>query len=423
MSAHNREEAIRAAHVGKTALERGDASKAIRFLEKSINMYPTTEAQTLLRKAQSGEGIRQRPKTSPKQTARKSPTVPQQQDTRPYTPQQLAEVKKVIACKDLYEMLGVSKDADPSAIKKAYRKKAIKLHPDKNSAPKADEAFKEINRAYSVLSDADKKANYDQFGETSDNPAAQYRRQYQGQEFDAADIFREVFGAGFAPGGGVRMNFGQGGGMFRQQRGRQAENNQAPTNLMSLLPLLLLLMMSLGNFFSDLGTSPDFSLSRDSTYNTERFTSSSYSIPDIPYYVPRQFNTKLGLNPRLIGEIEKLVSHQHFKSMESKCLHYSRGRRSADSFQAFPRKTCAGSTPRTVPHTNTKIAATRNFCATECLRNFHSCQAFVVSLGAQNKMLCQIYSSCSQIDDGGAKTELWINACEEVKRLRAYSRY
>ena len=66
--------------------------------------------------------------------------------------------------KDLYEILGVDKNATDDQIKKAFRKKAREYHPDVNKDPDAEERFKEINEAYDVLSDSQKRAQYDRFG-------------------------------------------------------------------------------------------------------------------------------------------------------------------------------------------------------------------------------------------------------------------
>jgi DnaJ-class molecular chaperone len=74
--------------------------------------------------------------------------------------------------RDYYEILGVDKKASTSEIKSAYRKMALKYHPDKNKASDAEEKFKEINESYQVLSDSEKKKAYDQFGHAAFDPAS-----------------------------------------------------------------------------------------------------------------------------------------------------------------------------------------------------------------------------------------------------------
>jgi molecular chaperone DnaJ len=78
--------------------------------------------------------------------------------------------------RDYYEVLGVAKDADDAAIKKAYREIAKKYHPDINPSAEAAEIFKEASEAYSVLSDKEKRAQYDQFGHAAFDGSGGYGR-------------------------------------------------------------------------------------------------------------------------------------------------------------------------------------------------------------------------------------------------------
>ncbi len=72
--------------------------------------------------------------------------------------------------RDYYDILGVSKDASAEELKKAYRKQALQWHPDRNKSPEAEKKFKEINEAYEVLSDSEKRSAYDQFGHAAFAP-------------------------------------------------------------------------------------------------------------------------------------------------------------------------------------------------------------------------------------------------------------
>src|SRR5512138_2579454 len=102
--------------------------------------------------------------------------------------------------RDYYEVLGVNRDASEDEIKKAYRKLAMKWHPDRNpDNPKAEEHFKEAKEAYEILSDANKRAAHDHFGRAGGGPQAA-----GGGMGGFGDIFSDIFGEIFGGGRGGR---------------------------------------------------------------------------------------------------------------------------------------------------------------------------------------------------------------------------
>lgn len=124
-----------------------------------------------------------------------------------------------MASKDYYQVLGLGKDASLDEIKRAFRKLAVKFHPDKNPGSKeAEDKFKEINEAYAVLSDPEKKAQYDRFGSTGFHQRYSQEDIFRG--FDVGDIFKDmgygtedifsrIFGGGFHQRRGFRYNTGR----------------------------------------------------------------------------------------------------------------------------------------------------------------------------------------------------------------------
>ena len=87
-----------------------------------------------------------------------------EEQNKPYTAEDAKIVREVLNAKDYYVMMGVQRNFSDADLKKAYKKKALKLHPDRNNAPKAKDAFQKINAAMECLSDPEKKRVYDQVG-------------------------------------------------------------------------------------------------------------------------------------------------------------------------------------------------------------------------------------------------------------------
>ena len=105
--------------------------------------------------------------------------------------------------KDYYEVLGVSRNASDQEIKSAYRKLALQYHPDRNPGnQEAEEQFKEAAEAYSILSDAQKRANYDRFGHAGVGAASGFGGFDPNVFSDFSDILGDIFGFGDSFGGG-----------------------------------------------------------------------------------------------------------------------------------------------------------------------------------------------------------------------------
>lgn len=145
-------------------------------------------------------------------TADASSTTPSNDDiAKDYTIEQLELCRRIKRCKDYYEVLNVTKEATDTEIKKSYKKLALQLHPDKNRAPGAVEAFKTLGNAAGVLTDTEKRKNYDLYGvegrksinrhQYHDNH--EYEHAYRGassgfeSDFTAEELFDMFFGNGF----------------------------------------------------------------------------------------------------------------------------------------------------------------------------------------------------------------------------------
>ncbi|KIY98031.1 putative J domain-containing protein [Monoraphidium neglectum] len=256
------------------------------------------------------------------------------------TPEQRQLVAQILKAKDYYETLELAKGADDDEIKRAYRKLALKLHPDKNKAPKAEEAFKAVSRAFSCLSDADKRAHYDRTGYESRDAAATANAGrggaartrsgpfgpmgggafYGEADIDPEEIFNMFFGAGaFGPHRVYRSHFGN--PQFAQRRARtgappspQEQQRGAMLGLLQLLPVLLLVFMTLFSGSAD----PAYSLQRDAKYTQGLATTRL----QVPYYVKHvgEFEAKYGgTGTHGRTALERQVESEYYEGTHLRC--------------------------------------------------------------------------------------------------------
>ncbi|NXG09765.1 DJB12 protein, partial [Sakesphorus luctuosus] len=208
----NRDEAERCIGIALAAAKANQPDKARRFLEKAQRLYPSQRVRVLLeslnKNEQSPNGQSQSRESTNAQFRKTSGDFTSAngeaggEAPKGYTQDQVDAVKRVKQCKDYYEILGVNREASDEDLKKAYRKLALKFHPDKNHAPGATEAFKAIGNAYAVLSNPEKRKQYDQFGDEKLNPARHghgHSDFHRGFEADISpeDLFNMFFGGGF----------------------------------------------------------------------------------------------------------------------------------------------------------------------------------------------------------------------------------
>ncbi|KAF9240631.1 hypothetical protein BU15DRAFT_87545 [Melanogaster broomeanus] len=329
----NKDEALKCLRIAQKHRDAGNFPSARKFCQKSLSLFATPEAEKLRESIEAAAGESAGPSSSSGTANAKTQATSSSTETRPsatgvkhrggaaadgtaggmngnkreYTAEQLHVVKRVKACKATryYEILAVKRDCEEADIKKAYRKLALALHPDKNGAPGADEAFKMVSKAFQVLSDPQKRAAFDQHGSDPESRSSGMSSAgfspgfstggFEG-EMSPEDLFNMFFG-----GGGMAMNGGGfGGGPFggpvftasfgpggfrttrvhtngRPQGAAQGEQAQARSTLMQLLPLIILFAFSFLSVVPDLFSTsvpdPRFGFTGSQRFDLERQTS------------------------------------------------------------------------------------------------------------------------------------------------------
>lgn len=220
-----------------------------------------------------------------------------------------------------YEVLSITRTASEGEIKKSYRKLALKFHPDKCGAPEADEAFKAVSTAYAVLSDPQKRAAYDQYGDEDGPQAAAARGGGGGHGFHHADvspeeIFNMFFNMHGMNGGGPGFRVYRAGPNYHRapQRDREPGFFQSA---MQILPLLLLLFLSLFSFPSEYER--PYSLHRSERHPIHRQTSADRVHHGIDYWVGPTFTRDYVPNKRKMRDVEQDVVQAFFYDLQRRC--------------------------------------------------------------------------------------------------------
>ncbi|XP_050070196.1 dnaJ homolog subfamily B member 14-like [Anopheles maculipalpis] len=341
----NKDEAKRCIEMATAALKMGNLEKAERLLKKSQSLYPLAQAEELLKRVKaagskpssgnSTSGTASGGTANGAASARRRPVNREgEKPAEPklnidYTQEQANAVKRVQKCKDFYEVLGVSQEATDSEIKKCYKKHALQLHPDKNKAPGAMEAFKSLGNAVETLTDPQKRKAYDLYrttggsggfggspGTRTRTPNGGYTYGQNGFNFQTAfdegintnDLFNMFFGGGFPQ----QQQQHQQHHYYRTRTGRTSQyddRNVSQPSLIFQLILCFIVVSLLSTFFA---SDPVYSLQQTGKFSVERRTLNL----KIPYYVKNNF---LNEYQGTLGRLEHSVEEEYVTYMKRAC--------------------------------------------------------------------------------------------------------
>uniref|UniRef100_A0A1D1XTJ7 Chaperone protein dnaJ 49 n=2 Tax=Anthurium amnicola TaxID=1678845 RepID=A0A1D1XTJ7_9ARAE len=336
----NKDEAQKCFRIGKDALEGGDPARALRFLSKARRLDPTLPVDDLLSKI-NGVGSDDHPIASDSgshaggrypdgtgrsdigsSTSSSSAAAPKARDSpdgssREYTEEQVSVIRQIKKQKDYYQILGLERNCTVEDVRKAYRKLSLKVHPDKNKAPGAEDAFKAVSKAFQCLGNEESRKLYD-ISETEEPTYSRNapRRDMHGfggyyeADIDPDEIFRNFFFGGMpqatTPFGTFRFRTGgMGGPVHHDMQGSGSFNIRT---LIQILPVILLLLL---NFLPS--SDPLYVLSR--AYPHEHRLETQRGVP---YFVkpgkfeeeyPYQSAKRMALEERIEREYVGVVSH------------------------------------------------------------------------------------------------------------------
>ncbi|XP_078158301.1 chaperone protein dnaJ 49-like isoform X2 [Carex rostrata] len=276
----NKDEALRCIKIAESSLESGDKQRALKFVKIAKRLDPTILADHIISAIENPDTSKPIPQ---RENHRVSQRTHQPETSINYTEEQVRAVREIRKNNDYYAILGVEKSSSAEEIKRAYRKLSLKIHPDKNKAPGAEEAFKNVSKAFNCLSNEQSRRNYDQTGSENYSYTLQndnFARRRPGRnarddyfdDLDPDEIFRTLF-------------FGsqRGGVHHRRYQHTQRNYNTTPNpnpnrnpNIADAPSFLLLILLGCIMFFFIVASlpfmEPEYSLQKSHAYHIAKAT-------------------------------------------------------------------------------------------------------------------------------------------------------
>ncbi|KAJ3676145.1 hypothetical protein LUZ60_003557 [Juncus effusus] len=341
----NKDEALKSLKIAESALKSNDKTRALKFLKIAKRLDPNLKIDhiSLSPKSPKIPNPQIPPSNHPKSNPNSNPKS--EPSSQSYTEENLKSIREIRKNKDYYAILGLQKTSTNEEIKKAYKKLSLKIHPDKNKAPGAEEAFKSLSKAFNCLNNEQSRLNYDQTGSENYDFALQNddnfthrratRRRYYSNGFyeegfdDNDEIFRSFF-FGSQERVNRTRNFNN-----RQRNYRNTPQNQNP-NMAEVQNTVILVILVCILFFFLVASLPflesEYSLQKSQTYqigkNIEGF--------NVEYFVKREdFEARFPKGGRERANLEAQVLRD-FKGLIGRYCHAEMQRKFWDSSYATP---------------------------------------------------------------------------------------
>lgn len=327
----NKDEALKCLTIAKNAIQSGDKDRALKFLNKARRLDPSIKIDEFLSDLDASSPEEEK---NPNKPADENPPDPSENVRRrrvpaasssseTYTEEQVTLIREIKRKKDYYEILGLERNCTAEDVKKAYRKFSLKVHPDKNKAPGAEEAFKMVSKAFQCLSDEERRKKYDVVG----SEEAVYERRGGGgggngmrgfngfyeADIDADEIFRNFFFGGMGPAAAANFGgftFGPGGPGVRVRTGGVDHTPNWVRTFIQLLPVILIVLV---NFLPS--SEPVYSSSR-THYHDVRFTTPK----GVNYFANSgKFEQEYPVNSAERAAIERRVEDDYHAGLVQNC--------------------------------------------------------------------------------------------------------